>query len=1051
MTCGICGEVVNDQQLELDPAFARGDRPIAPNRSHQAGFGRPSRSTILQAPISHRPSVENARRSIASYARQLEVSSDFVDMAVNLFKLAVNNNSIAGSRPSVLCACLYAICRRENTPHMLFDFAAVSKESPFNILKNLKLICKSTHTTLPPPDPSFYIPRMVHELFAKLILLNYEADSDGYDTPIPFVNREVVSLSKLPQTMTMLSKAALYDLYCPDPDSTTISFVDAKQKLRPQSTDTLEEYRQAKYQREQLVDRITMVGLKILHTMSKEWISYGRRPIGVSAAAVSVACMQFRVKISLAALTNLSQLAPETIMRRVEEWQQSTAGALRSVDDYQGPSLKGVPPCFTRGLARTNQDRSANIERELTDTYFVICKKARDRKPPDEHDAREWREFMMAHCNFKGLPPPPAEALDLLKLTVEERLRYLSMNSLPPPPGKEALVQGTDPFAAVYQELAQAATGELAFKLAVTSFRGTAQEDTTPGAIDLAASDANANSAANPSSVSVAATPTHSGIGMDFPLSPNPSGSSPRSMNVGLFPSLTSPDKRFGTADEFDFDDEPRSGAGNELGSTSRAGSLASNMFLVQLGAQVREVQALMNADPVVSAAYKKAEQTDEEIADDNALVEAARDVLRKASIEIILLPDYQTDTCNPFDYNNTDLKVPNLQRSGTEDRKGSSLGHALGLKRSRSLGTDAEVSVEMDTTGMDGNVDAARIKPESIFDTRVDKIGLMRSQRNTGESEPDPVKVESEEVPPPHCPDYLEPSTLRAHDLAEYIVTDLNQRLEKDKLMCRALGTKWSKEGAAKSLVAVKALEFRAAVSDYDLTDPTMYEVNPPIISSVGVPSHGQTTSQFWSQAAEADDDDFGDFGRNDFGQRSGETQVVDDDAVSVVSTSFEERVRSKKQGLIKSLLQFSNQTSATFLALAQQNPALSQHTNQLSQAQNSNDGGNQRVLVSSADPSVDADDVARMTSQTLFEDPSTMIAKQRSTLATMVRKQRRRSRIGFIYEKGSAQESLQLALKGRGGAQIDVAAVFGDADDNDDEDVDGDGDFAGGDDDWA
>eukprot|EP00758_Cryptobia_borreli_P019785 Tbor_TRINITY_DN9092_c0_g1::TRINITY_DN9092_c0_g1_i1::g.17768::m.17768/K15196/BRF1, GTF3B; transcription factor IIIB 90 kDa subunit len=233
MTCALCGEVINDQQLELDPSFSRGDRATVPG-NRQAGFARPVRSSVLNSPATQRPSIENARRSMSAIARQLDICADHIEMAVAIFKLAVNTNVISGSRPPVLCACLYAVCRREYSPHMLLDFADAIREPPSKILSHLKLICRATSTKLPAPDPSFYIERISKEIGV--------------------------------------------------PDDLCLP--------------------------------VAVLGIKIIRAMDREWITYGRRPLGLCAAATMVAANAYGVKVSLEKVVNISRLAVQTIMKR---------------------------------------------------------------------------------------------------------------------------------------------------------------------------------------------------------------------------------------------------------------------------------------------------------------------------------------------------------------------------------------------------------------------------------------------------------------------------------------------------------------------------------------------------------------------------------------------------------------------------------------------------------------------------------------------------------------------------------------------------------------
>ncbi|KEG10390.1 transcription factor [Trypanosoma grayi] len=163
ITCTLCGDIVQDQQFELDPVFARGEK--ANSRSLRTlGHLRPTRGAIGARLPSARPSVEAARRGMVSIARQLDISDDMIEMAVAVYKLAVGLNAVSGARPSILCAALYAVCRRERTSHMIYDFAEVTGESPYEILSYMRQICEATHTEVPVIDPSCMVHRFAEQM-----------------------------------------------------------------------------------------------------------------------------------------------------------------------------------------------------------------------------------------------------------------------------------------------------------------------------------------------------------------------------------------------------------------------------------------------------------------------------------------------------------------------------------------------------------------------------------------------------------------------------------------------------------------------------------------------------------------------------------------------------------------------------------------------------------------------------------------------------------------------------------------------------------------------
>eukprot|EP00658_Telonema_sp_P-2_P029575 TRINITY_DN22483_c0_g1_i4.p1 TRINITY_DN22483_c0_g1~~TRINITY_DN22483_c0_g1_i4.p1 ORF type:complete len:586 (+),score=115.24 TRINITY_DN22483_c0_g1_i4:253-2010(+) len=550
-------------------------------------------------------------------------------------------------------------------------------------------------------------------------------------------------------------------------------------------------------------------------------------------------------------------------MMRVDEWTKTSAGNLHSIDDYRGASNNGLPPCYTRGLnpARIEKESRAIEKSTFFDMYFVICASVRANTPVNEHTARQWREFLLLAGKLKDLAVDE-ESLDLYTLSHARQLEILGITDAAP----AAAARGdsgrgdyegdayrkslsSDPMTAVIEELTQAHTGELAFRLAVSSFRGVHQQESTPGAA-AAALAASTNQQSNNHNTTTTTTTSYLGSGMgtptgsgfDFPtmpLSPYPNNNNG---GGGMFPSVSSPD-RFGgggpAADEFEFDADPSTTVGgeNHISSTSRAGSAAANMFLRKLGEQVKDVQALVNTDPRVSYAFKKAELTEEEQADADALVDAAKEVLQQANVEVLRLPEYESDTFNPFDYKNTDRPVPSFRKLLRSNSMGSSVGFLIGTRRSRSVETDEEISVATDgITDEETRMDRSRFKAETTAST---KLGLVRSRRNTGQSEttdggePGPKKEEPF-ADRGSCPAYIDPRTYRAKDLAQYIISDLEIRLRKDTMMCKILGDRWSKAGAAKSMLTVKTLEFRACVSDIDLSLSLIHISEPTRLLSI-------------------------------------------------------------------------------------------------------------------------------------------------------------------------------------------------------------------------
>lgn len=156
--CTLCNDVMAHQVFELDPHFSR----AAPTRSSHTF--RPNRTFGSAITTRPRPSLDVARQAMSSIARMTEISDDVVEMALGIYKIAATVGVITGTRSSVLCACLYAICRRERTSHVIYDFSHACSVSPAAILSQMRVICEATHTEVPVVDPSCMVQR-----FAELL------------------------------------------------------------------------------------------------------------------------------------------------------------------------------------------------------------------------------------------------------------------------------------------------------------------------------------------------------------------------------------------------------------------------------------------------------------------------------------------------------------------------------------------------------------------------------------------------------------------------------------------------------------------------------------------------------------------------------------------------------------------------------------------------------------------------------------------------------------------------------------------------------------------
>lgn len=349
--CTLCGDVVMDDQFELDPVFAQGGGRQGGGGGGGglrtlAGSFRPAnayKGGNTSLAYSHsRPTIDKARREMLNIARLLDISDETVEGALGIYKVALNMNAISGTRPSVLCACLYAACRRERTSHVIYDFSSGCNEDPHAILTQMKLICHATHTEVPVVDPSCYVQRFAEE-------------------------------------MNLGDKTA----------------------------------------------EVIVCALKVLRAMQDDWISCGRRPMGVCAAALLVACYVFGIPYTPEQVCGMVRLTSNTITRRLNEFAATPTAALESIDDYQ-PSNQTLPPAFNDSSRKSTEDDVHASMRELSAIFYELVAEAKTSQPATPERCDKWRRFIFKHCELEGITPLE-ENLDLTGLTPEQQLHILGL------------------------------------------------------------------------------------------------------------------------------------------------------------------------------------------------------------------------------------------------------------------------------------------------------------------------------------------------------------------------------------------------------------------------------------------------------------------------------------------------------------------------------------------------------------------------------------------------------------------------------------------------
>ena len=159
--CIQCGTVIEENAIVNEVTFAQdagGGSSVVGQfvaTSSGLGFGKESREVAFT----------NGQRHISQLAQALRLAEHHQEAAQRLFMLAVQHNFIQGRRTQhVIAACLYTVCRREKTPHLLIDFSDVLQTNVYLLGSCFLKFTRLLSLALPIIDPSLYIHRFASKL-----------------------------------------------------------------------------------------------------------------------------------------------------------------------------------------------------------------------------------------------------------------------------------------------------------------------------------------------------------------------------------------------------------------------------------------------------------------------------------------------------------------------------------------------------------------------------------------------------------------------------------------------------------------------------------------------------------------------------------------------------------------------------------------------------------------------------------------------------------------------------------------------------------------------
>ncbi|ANB12436.1 transcription factor TFIIIB subunit BRF1 [Sugiyamaella lignohabitans] len=103
---------------------------------------------------------------------------------------------------------------------------------------------------------------------------------------------------------------------------------------------------------------------RLTQRMGKDWLTIGRRPTGVAAACVLLACRMNNIRVSKAQIVQIAKVGETTVQRRLDEFSNTSAGGL-AVGTFRATMIESSadPPSFTR-RQELNRKASEKLAKE---------------------------------------------------------------------------------------------------------------------------------------------------------------------------------------------------------------------------------------------------------------------------------------------------------------------------------------------------------------------------------------------------------------------------------------------------------------------------------------------------------------------------------------------------------------------------------------------------------------------------------------------------------------------------------------------------------------
>jgi transcription factor IIIB subunit 2 len=164
IACTFCGCLLEDNLINPELTF---ETKNTEKHTMNGKFVRNSLQSSRVDPAYRNTEIilSSARRKINQVSNLLKLQISHQEEAHRFFVFLFQKGVVLGHKMENVCiACLYAVCRKEKTPHLLIDFSDITQIQTHKIGAFFLKFIRILNLNLPVIDPSLFVYRFVAEL-----------------------------------------------------------------------------------------------------------------------------------------------------------------------------------------------------------------------------------------------------------------------------------------------------------------------------------------------------------------------------------------------------------------------------------------------------------------------------------------------------------------------------------------------------------------------------------------------------------------------------------------------------------------------------------------------------------------------------------------------------------------------------------------------------------------------------------------------------------------------------------------------------------------------